>query len=138
MPNPPDTPPSVLDLARQLSMPKPMRRGTFSVQYLRCNKPGCSCADRPGARHGPYYRVVRVVNGTTRSRHVPAVQADLVQAQVEAGQQFRREVEAYWQACERWADAQLDAAAAASDPEAAKKGGSKRPLPPRSSRKSKR
>src|SRR3989304_3805507 len=54
MPNLHDTPVPVRDLARQLSEPKPMRRGTLSVQYLRCNKPGCGCADQPGARHGPY------------------------------------------------------------------------------------
>ncbi len=122
-------PVTVRDLARQLSEPRPMRRGTLSVQYLRCNKPGCACADRPGARHGPYYRVVRVVDGKTRSHHVPAARADLLRQQVEAGQQFRKQVEAYWQACERWADAELGGAASDG---AAKKGGSKR----RSTRKS--
>ncbi|MEK7716528.1 MAG: DUF6788 family protein [Pseudomonadota bacterium] len=137
MPDNHDTPVAVRDLARQLSEPKPMRRGTLSVQYLRCNKPGCGCADRPGARHGPYYRVVRVVEGKTRSRHVPSAQADLLRQQVEAGQQFRRHVEAYWQACEQWADAQLEAPEAASQ-EAAKKGGSKRRSKPRSSPRSKR
>lgn len=131
------TPVTVQDLARQLSEPKPMRRGTLSVQYLRCNKPGCACADGPGARHGPYYRVVRVVGGKTRSRHVPAVRVDLLRQQVEAGQQFRKQVEAYWQVCEQWADAQLDAPEAASQ-EAAKKGGSKRRSKPRSSPRSKR
>ena len=100
MPEDHDTPPAVRDLARQLAEPKPMRRGTLSIQYLRCNKPGCACADRPAARHGPYYRVVRVVDGKTRSRHVPAASADLLRSQVEAGQQFRKHVEEYWQACE--------------------------------------
>lgn len=136
MPENRDTPAAVLDLARQLSEPKPMRRGTFSVQHLRCNKPGCACADDPDARHGPYYRVVRVVGGKTQSHHVPVAQADVVRKQVEAGQQFRKDVEAYWQACEGWADAELDAPEAASQ-EAAKKGGSKRRLIPRSSAKSK-
>ena len=121
MPETTDTPVAVQDLARELSDPKAMRRGTFSEQYLRCNKPGCVCAERPGARHGPYYRVVRVVNGKTQSRHIPAAQADLLRRQVEAGQQFRKRVEAYWQACEQWADAQLDAPEAASQG-AAKKG----------------
>ncbi len=107
------------------------------MQYLRCNKPGCACADRRGARHGPYYRVVRVVDGKTRSRHVPAAQADLLREQVEAGRQFRKHVDAYWQVCEQWADAQLDAPEAAWQ-EAAKKGGSKRRLKPRSSPRSKR
>ena len=137
MPDHHDTPVAVRDLARQLSEPKPMRRGTLSVQYLRCNKPGCACGDRAGARHGPYYRVVRVVEGKTRSRHVSAAQADVLRKQVEAGQQFRKHVGAYWQACEQWADSQLDAHEAASQ-EAAKKGGSKRRLKPRSSPRSKR
>ncbi|MBI2892850.1 MAG: hypothetical protein HYY06_04810 [Deltaproteobacteria bacterium] len=80
---------------------------------------------------------MRTVGGKTRSRAVPAAQAQRLRAQVEAGQEFREHVEAYWQACEQWADAQLDAPEAASQ-EAAKKGASKRPSTPRSSGKSKR
>ena len=137
MPENDDTPPTVRDLAHQLSGAKPMRRGTLSVQYLRCHKPRCACADRPDARHGPYYRVVRVVDGKTRSRHVPAARAGLLRAQVEAGRQFRKHVEAYWQACEQWADAQLDATDATSQ-EAAKKGGSKKPSTRKSRPRSKR
>ena len=137
MPKPSDVPAAVRDLARLLADPQPMRRGTFSVQYLRCNKPGCPCADRPDARHGPYHRVVRVVKGRTQSRHVPAGSVDEVRRQVEAGQRFRKQVEAYWQACEQWGDAQLDAPQAASE-EAAKKGGSKRRSTPKSSTRSKR
>jgi len=133
----PTAPEDVRELAARLAEPRPMRRGTFSEPYLRCHKPGCACADRPAARHGPYYRVVRVVDARTRSRHVPAASADLLRSQVETGQQFRKHVEAYWQACEQWADAQLDAPEAASQ-EAAPKGGSKRPSTPRSSGKSKR
>ncbi len=105
MPEDTHTPAAVRDLARQLSEPQPMRRGTFSVQYLKCNKPGCACADRPAARHGPYYRVVRVGGGKTRARHVSATHADVRHQQVEAGQTFRTHVDAYWQACEQWADA---------------------------------
>ena len=134
MPESNDIPLGVRNLARQLSEPKPMRRGTFSVQYLQCNKPGCACADQPGARHGPYSRVVRGVGGKTRSRHVPAAQADMLRRQVEAGHQFRKHVEAYWQACEQWADAQLEAPEAAWR-EAAKKGASKRRSTPRSLRR---
>ncbi|MGH7630773.1 MAG: DUF6788 family protein [Gemmatimonadales bacterium] len=137
MPERSDVPAAVRDLARLLAEPQPMRRGTFSVQHLRCNKPGCPCADRPGARHGPYYRVVRVVKGRTQSRHVPVGSVDELRRQVEAGQQFRQQVEAYWQVCERWADAVLDAPQVASQ-EAAKKGGSKRPSTPKSSTRSKR
>ena len=137
MPERADVPAAVRDLARQLSEPQPMRRGTLSTQYLRCNKPGCACADRPGARHGPYYRVVRVVQGRTHSRHVPADRVEALRRQVGAGQQFRTHLEAYWQACEHWADAQLDAPEAAAK-EAAKKGASKRPSKRRSSTRSTR
>lgn len=133
-----DVPPPVRELAHRFSEPKPMRRGSLSVRYMKCNKPGCPCADRPDARHGPYTSVVRTVRGRTRSRLVSASQVDLLHQQVEAGQRFRKDVEVYWQACEQWADAQLDAPLTTSDAEAAKKGGSKKRSRPRSSTKSKR
>ena len=138
MPESSDVPAGVRELARRLAEPKPMRRGSLSVRYLKCNKGGCACADDPKARHGPYTSVVRTVAGKSRSRSVPTTQADVLRQHVEAGQQFRKDVEAYWQACERWSDAELDAAQAASETEAAKKGGSKRrsrvKSPPRSRR----
>ncbi|MBF8287584.1 MAG: hypothetical protein HW381_692 [Candidatus Rokubacteria bacterium] len=137
MPDTPDVPAAVRELARRLSRPSPMRRGTLAVRYLRCNKPGCPCAVRADARHGPYTSVVRVVAGRTRSRHVPPDRVAELRRQVEAGRQFRKDVEAFWQACEQWADVQLDALEATSQ-EAAKKGGSKRPSTPKSSGKSKR
>jgi len=137
MPDPTDVPNPVRDLLDALAVPRPMRRGSLSERYMRCNKPGCPCAERPEARHGPYFSLTRVVGHRTRSRLVSAEQAATVRAQVEAGRQFRKHVEAYWQACEQWANAQLDAPAAASQ-EAAKKGGSRRPSTPRSSPRSKR
>lgn len=138
MPDSTDVPATVGDLARVLAEPKPMRRGTLAERYLKCNKSGCSCADHAEALHGPYYSVVRVVNGRTRSRHVPAEQVGELRRQVETGQQFRKHVESYWQACERWADARLDAPEAATEGEAAKKGGSKRRSRARLSPRSKR
>lgn len=137
MANPIEVPAAVRELARELAEPQPMRRGTLAVRYLKCNKPGCSCADRADARHGPYYSVVRVVAHKTQSRHVSTAHAALLAEQVQAGQQFRQRVEAYWRACEQWADAQLEVAAAASA-EGAKKGASKRRLRPRSSERSRR
>ena len=66
-----------------------MRRGSLSERYVKCSKPGCACAERPAARHGPYYSLTRTVGGRTQSRFVPAEQADLVREQIAAGQQFR-------------------------------------------------
>jgi len=133
-----DVPAAIRELIDRLAEPKPMRRGSLSVRYLKCNKPGCACADDPKARHGPYTSVVRTVAGKTQSRSVPAARADLLRQHVEAGQRFRQDVEAYWQACEQWSDAELDAAEAGSETEAAKKGASKRSSRPRSSPRSKR
>ena len=117
--------------------PRPMRRGSVSERYVKCNKAGCPCAGHADARHGPYYSVSRVVKGRTRSRWLDAEQAKVVREQVEAGLEYRRYVESYWQACEHWADAQLDASEAASAAESAQKKGSKRSSKPRSSPNSK-
>jgi len=131
-----DVPPPVHEIASRLAEPKPMRRGSLSVRYVKCNKPGCPCVDDPEARHGPYTSVVRTIGGRTRSRLVPAAQADVLRRQIEAGQQFRKEVEAYWQACEQWADAELDSAEGTSQ-KVAKKGGSEKPSMRKSSQRSK-
>ena len=130
-------PATVIALAAQLGEPKPMRRGSLSERYVKCNKAGCPCAENEDARHGPYFSISRVVKGQTKSRWLDSDEAKIVCAQVEAGQQFRQHVEEYWQACEGWADAELEASEAAPK-EAAKKGGSKRPSKPKSSPKSKR
>jgi hypothetical protein len=122
----PGIPVSVRQLAAQVAEPQPMRRGSLSERYVKCSKPGCLCAERPRARHGPYYSLTRTVAGRTQSRFLSAEQALIARRQVAAGRQFRQQVDAYWEACERWADAQLDAPEAASQ-EAAQKGGSPRP-----------
>jgi hypothetical protein len=134
MPNSPEIPARVRDLALQFTQPKPMRRGSLSERYVKCSKPGCSCAGDPKARHGPYFSLTRGVGGRTESRFISPTQAELVRRQVEAGQQFRRQVEAFWEACEQWADAQLAAPAAS---EAAQKKGSRRPWKAKSSKRSK-
>jgi hypothetical protein len=64
-------------------------------------------------------------------------QAEVAREQIEAGHKFRSQVDDYWEACEHWADSQLEDSAAASQ-EAAKKGGSKRTSRTRLSKKSKR
>jgi len=135
--DPPAVPLPVRTLAAQLAAPTPMRRGSLSERYVKCSKPGCACAERPTARHGPYYSLTRTVGGRTQSRFVPAAQTARVRQQIAAGQQFRRHVDALWDACEQWADAQLDTPEATAQ-EAAKKGAAKKPSTRRSSPRSKR
>lgn len=121
--------PDVIEALAALTPPRPMRRGSVSVRRMRCNRSGCACATDAEACHGPYFSLTRSVAGTTRSRLLSAEQAGSARAQVEAGRRFRTQVEAYWRACERWADVELGAGAA----EGVEKGGSRTPSTRRSS-----
>ncbi|MBI4289804.1 MAG: hypothetical protein HY671_15430 [Chloroflexi bacterium] len=114
-------PAGVRELAATLARPTPMRRGSVSERSMKCGQKGCRCQHDRQARHGPYYSLTRIEGGKTRSRYLSTEQAALARQQIEAGQEFRSRVEAYWQACEGWADAQLTAPGAASQ-EKAKKG----------------
>ncbi|MCK4303572.1 MAG: hypothetical protein KAY24_04975 [Candidatus Eisenbacteria sp.] len=131
-----DVPATVRELAKKLAEPRPMRRGSVSTRFMKCGRKECRCQHDPEARHGPYNSLTRAERGKTRSRYLTAEQATLALRQIEAGQEFRKQMEAYWQACEKWGDAQLEAPEAASQ-EAAKKGGSKGRSPRRSSPRSK-
>ena len=132
-------PAAVRDLAAALAKPAPMRRGSVSERWMKCGRKECRCQHDRQARHGPYYSLTRMEGGKTRSRYLSADQAARVRQQIEAGQAFRSRVEAYWQACEQWADAQLsELETGAVSPEGIKKGASSGPLSPRLSLRSKR
>jgi len=115
-------PPQVAELSAALSVPRPMRRGSINERRMKCGQAHCACQRDPKARHGPYYMLTQAAGGKTRSRYVAAEQIPLVRRQIEAGREFRQQVEAYWDACEQWADADLEQTQAA---EAAKKKGSR-------------
>ena len=121
MSQPLEPPRSVRQWAARLAEAQPMRRGSLSERYMKCSKPGCRCAEDPQARHGAYYSLTRIVRGQTRSRFIPAEQAGVVREQIEAGHQFRRQLESYWVACEQWADAQLKPAQGEEQPSVKKK-----------------
>jgi len=133
----PEVPPHVRQLVTELAQPQPMRRGSLSERTMKCGKTGCACADDPKARHGPYFSLTQAVEGKTRSRFLTAPRAAVAQQQIAAGRQFRERVDTYWEACEEWADAEMELVPAASFGEAKKKG-SKRNSKTTSSRKSKR
>lgn len=132
-----NVPSSVRQLAHELAAPQPMRRGSVSERTIKCGKAGCACAADPDARHGPYYSLTRAIEGKTQSRFLSAEQAAVAEEQIAAGREFRQNVDAYWEACEAWADAQLERQAESSGKED-KKGGSPRSSRPASSRKSRR
>lgn len=132
----PAVPSRVAQLAAEFSRPEPIRRGSLYERRMKCGQAACACQHDPQAAHGPYFTLTQKVEGQTRSRYIPPEQAPVVRRQIEAGRQFRERVEAYWDACERWADEQLDAVPA-SAAEAEKKG-SRRTWKRKSPRKSKR
>jgi hypothetical protein len=129
----PTLPEDVEHIVQLLAHPQPMRRGSLTERYVKCSKPGCSCAEEKDARHGPYFSLTRAVAGRTHSRFLPASQSDLVKSQIEAAHRFRKNIDAYWEACEHWADAQLEKHEAAE--EVAKKGASNNPSKRRPKRK---
>jgi len=131
-----EIPPRVRQLVTELAHPQPMRRGSVSERLIRCGKAGCACHKDPKARHGPYVSLTQAIAGKTRSRFLTAEQSAVAQQQIAAGRKFRQQLDTYWEACEEWADAQLDL-----PPDAAagvQKGGSKRTSKTKSSKKSKR
>src|ERR1017187_9516291 len=117
----PEIPARVRQLADELAHPQPMRRGSLSERTIRCGKAGCACADNPKARHGPYHSLT---GGKTRSRFLTEEQAAVARQQIATGREFRGHVDAFWEACEEWADAQLEPTPTPS--EEAEKKGSKR------------
>ncbi len=123
----------VVENASQLS-PRSMRRGTLSERYVKCSKPSCGCRQDANARHGPYFSLTRGVDGKTQTRLLSAAQAAVARRQIVAGQKFRREVERYWEICEKQADQELIHPAASEE---AEKRGSKRTSKRNSAKRSK-
>jgi hypothetical protein len=125
-----NVPANVRELATLLASPRPMRRGSMSERSMKCGHKECRCQHDPKARHGPYYSLTRMEKGKTQSRYLNSDQAVLARQQIDAGQAFRARIEAYWEACEEWADAQLLKSEAAPS-EGTKKGASSSPLKPK-------
>src|SRR5574337_1583853 len=109
-------PPRVAQSSAALSQPKPMRRGSINERRMKCGQVHCRCQRDPKARHGPYYTLTQGVKGRTRSRYVREEQLPVIRRQIQAGREFREQVEAYWTACEQWADTELEWRETASAP----------------------
>jgi len=133
----PAIPAPVRQIASKLAQPQPMRRGSVSQRTMQCGKPNCACAQDPKARHGPYYSLTQAVDGKTRSRFLTPDQAAIAEQQIATGRGFRQQVDTFWEACERWADVELECTPSASS-EKAEKGGFKRSFKSASPKKSKR
>jgi hypothetical protein len=80
-----------------------MRRGALSERTNKCSKTRVPLCQDPRARHGPYCSLTRT-EGETLSRYLTAEKAVLAHQQIEAGKEFRTQLEAYWEGSEDWAD----------------------------------
>ena len=127
---------AVVQCSVALSELQPMRRGFLGERHRKCGKAACPCHQDAQARHGPYYTLTHAEGGQTRSRYVSEEEVPILRRQVEAGREFRRRMDALWEACEQWADAELEPGEQAA--EAAEKKGFRRRSKPRSGAKSKR
>ena len=125
------------ELQDQIAHVADLRPGSLVERYRRCGKPTCHCAARGAAAHGPSYSLTHEVHGKTVTKVIPPAAVAQTRRQIAEYQRFRRVAQQLVDTSEQLCDAQLDAPEAASQ-EAAKKGGFKRPLRPKSSRRSKR
>ena len=63
----------IVNLKKELSLleaflmdPKPMKKGSLTIQYRKCGKSSCKCMDENNPkRHGPYYFLVVKNDGKT-------------------------------------------------------------------------
>ncbi len=116
-----------------------MRPGSLVERYRRCGKASCHCAAADSAGHGPSWSLTREIEGKTVTRIIPAGAAvERTRAQIAEYRKFRTLARELVEVSEKVCEAQLATGKAATEEEAAKKGGSKRPSRPRSTPRSKR
>ena len=130
------------ELKAKLAQVVDLRPGSLVERYRRCGKAGCHCAARGAEGHGPSWSLTREVGGKTVTRVIPAEAVAQTREHVAEYQRFRRLAREMVETSEHLCDAKLDAAQAAPDTEAAKKGAAKKgfktPSPRRSSPRSRR
>lgn len=102
--------------------PKPLRRGSITLRYVKCGKKGCPCAEDKDARHGPYPSLAVVVDGRQKTVHLSEEEAKVIKRQIEEWRRVRDTFDAWILDCERCADEELESFRQL----AAEKGGSRR------------
>ena len=130
------------ELKAELAQVGDLRPGSLVERYRACGKAGCHCAARGAEGHGPSWSLTRELGGKTVTRVIPAEGVAQTRQHVAEYRRFRGLVRELVETSEQLCAAKLDAAPAASDAEAAKKGASKKgfkqPSPRRSSPRSRR
>ena len=91
----------------ELSSIGDMRPGSLVHRYMKCGSPACRCRQPGHPGHGPYFLLVRNVDGKRTSRSIPADTAAAVQAQLDEYHRFRRLTAELLEISEQLADARL-------------------------------
>src|SRR2546427_12468024 len=79
------------NLFRQMENLGDFRRGTISVNYRKCGKSNCACAQKDHPGHGPQYLWNASVGGKTQARNLPlGPELEKVEKEVEQYREFDR------------------------------------------------
>ena len=78
-------------LFRKMEVLGDFRRGTISVNYRKCGKSNCACAQKDHPGHGPQYLFNVSVAGKTVARNLPlGPELEKVEREVERYREFDR------------------------------------------------
>lgn len=125
------------EIRKEVAAVGDMRPGSLVERYRRCGKPGCHCAKEGARGHGPSWSLTRAVGGKTVTTIIPTEAVEQARRDIAEYQRFRGLARDLVDVSERLCDARLQTAKTASEG-AVKKGGSKKPSRPKSSRRSTR
>ncbi len=79
------------ELHRSLEALGDFRRGTISVNFRKCGKSNCACAQEHHSGHGPQYLWNASVGGKTKARNLPlGPELEKVEKEVERYREFDR------------------------------------------------
>lgn len=79
------------ELYRKLEALGDFRRGTISVNYRKCGKSNCACAQPDHRGHGPQYLWNANVGGKTKARNLPlGPQLEKAEKEVQRYREFDR------------------------------------------------
>jgi hypothetical protein len=77
------------ELLRRFQIPEDLLPGSLTLQYHRCGRPNCHCAEDQGH---PKWSLTYMADGKKHVQYIPAHLADQVRQKVEAGRHYQEAV----------------------------------------------
>lgn len=81
--------------------------GTLHMRMKVCGKPGCSCAQEPQARHGPYYEWGHMIGGKLVHRTLTPAQAELLRHAIDNHRRAKQLMREWEEQTERLIDLEV-------------------------------